>query len=156
MSKDIQMKSMMARCITPIIMAIDWRERKIRVTRSTLNVRKTRTVRKACKLPAPPSPPYEVIIISTMERITTPPSSRFILSAEYFFGPRASSFMHISTIKIQVKISFMRSRSSCRSYSMSYDSMAIPIVLTRTLRVISVLNRFERVNTLSKLLAFFT
>ena len=119
MSNEIQMKSMKACDMTPIIIAIDLRDRKIRVTRSTLNVRKTRTVRKACRFPAPPSPPCAVIIISTIESMTTPPSSRFILSALYFLGPRARSFMHISAMKIQVNISFIKSKSACYSSLMS-------------------------------------
>ena len=43
----IQTKSINARYMTPIIMAIDLSERKMRVTRRTRNVRNTRTVLKA-------------------------------------------------------------------------------------------------------------
>ena len=51
------MKSMNAFCMTPTIIAMDLSERKILVTRKTLKVLKTRTVRKAWRLPAPPPPP---------------------------------------------------------------------------------------------------
>ena len=49
----IQMKSMKERWMTPMTIAIDLRARRIRVTLSTRKVLKTRTVRKACRLPAP-------------------------------------------------------------------------------------------------------
>ena len=75
-------------------------------------------------------------------------------SATYFLGPRARSFMLISTMKTQVKIWFIRSRLSCKFYSMSYDSIAMPIVFTRTLRVINELKKFVRVKAFNTLLAF--
>ena len=80
--------------------AIDLRALRMRVTRSTRKVRNTLTVRKAYKLPAPLPPPSAAITISTIDRITTPPSSKFMGSLAYFLGPRAKSFRHISTIKI--------------------------------------------------------
>ena len=131
----MSIKSMKERCITPITTAIDLRALRIRVTRNTRNVLKTRTVRKAYKLPAPLPPPSDSIIISIMESMTTPPSRRFILSAAYFLGPRARSFNDISTIKIHVKMTFSCSKSSYVDYLISYESIAITTVLTSTLKV---------------------
>ena len=115
----IQMKSMKDLIMTPMIIAIDLRERKIRVTRSTLKVLKTRTVRKACKFPPPLEPPCDVMTISTIERRTTAPSRRFIRSAAYFYGPRASNFMPSSIMKSQVNITFNYTRLASVSSAMS-------------------------------------
>ena len=148
------MKSIKARWITPIIIAIDLSERRIRVTLRTLNVRNTRTVLKACKFPAPPPLPQACITISMIEIVTTAPSKRFIRSAAYFFTPRASNFMLISAMKIHVKIVLRNSISEATFGSMSYDSIDIPIVLTRTQKVMRLSKKEVRVKALSKERAF--
>ena len=152
----IKMKSIMARCITLITCFIDLRALRIRVTRRTRKVRKTRTVLKACRLPAPLPPPIASIIISTIESITTAPSRRFIFSFVYFFGPRAKSFSVISTMKIQVNIKFINSRSSLVFSLMSYASIAIPIVLNRTHKVKKFSKRLHLMNAFMTLRTFFT
>lgn len=149
----IQIKSMNDFVITLIIVTIDLRERRIRVTLRTLNVRNTRTVRKAYRFPAPP-PPWEAMIISTIDRMTIAPSRRFIRSLAYFFGPLASNFMAISDMKIQVNISFMNSRFFAVSLSMSYASIAIPMVLKRTQIVIAFSNIDSLVNAFNRHLTF--
>ena len=131
----MSIKSMKERCITPITTAIDLRALRMRVTRSTRNVLKTRTVRKAYRLPAPLPPPSDSIMISTMESMTTPPSRRFIFSAAYFLGPRARSLSAISTIKIHVKIVLSYSKSFYVELLISYESIAMTTVLTSTLKV---------------------
>ena len=151
------MKSINAIYMTPIIMAIDFKDLKIRVTLRTLNVRKTLTVRKAWRPPAPSPPPFwEAIINSMIEMVTTPPSRRFMGSATYFLGPLASNFNTNSTMKIQVKISFISSRSLNVCGSMLYESMAIPIVFTSTHKLIAFSNRLVRTKPLRMLRPFLT
>lgn len=83
---------------------MDLRERSSLATLKTLKVLKTLTVLKAFR--SPPPPLTAVKSISKIDIDTTPPSSQFILSATYFFGPIASSLLVNSPIKIQVNHSF--------------------------------------------------
>ena len=57
-------------------------------------------------LTLPPLPVATAMSISKILKLTTEPSSQFILSPTYFFGPIAQIFTDISTIKIQVKTAF--------------------------------------------------
>ena len=74
----IRMKSKNDLCITSVTIAIDLSALRMRVTLSTRKVRNTLTVLKACRLPAPEPPPSYCITISTIDKITTPPSSKFM------------------------------------------------------------------------------
>ena len=142
--------------ITVITCFIDFKDRRIRVTRRTRKVRNTRTVLKACRLPAPLPPPIDSIIISTIDRITTPPSRRFIFSLAYFFGPRAKSLRPISQMKIHVMMRFWNSRSFLVYSAISYASIAMPMVFIKTHTVKKFSNRLHRVNDFMVQRTFFT
>ena len=114
-SIEIRMKSINDLMITPITIAIDLSARSTLVTLRTRNVRNTLTVLNVCRLLAPLPPPALSMIISMIDRHTTAPSSKFIVSATYFLGPRAMILIDISTIKIHVKILFMNSILACVS-----------------------------------------
>ena len=152
----IRMKSMNDLPMTLITKVMDCRPRRSLVTRKTRKVLKTLIVRKAYRLPAPPPPPKADIAISTMDRVTTPPSSRFMTSLEYFFGPKASSLRDISTMKIHVKTKFMSSRSFRVFASISYESIAIPIVLMSTQVVKNALKMLNLQKSLITARTFFT
>lgn len=87
--------------MTAMMTFIDLRALKRRATLNTLNVLKTLTVLNADRLP--PCPPRAPIISSMTERLTTDPSSQFILSAKYFLGPIAATFDDNSPMKTHVK-----------------------------------------------------
>jgi len=135
---------------------MDLRARRIRVTLRTRKVRKTLTVRKACRLPPLPPPPMAPMTISTIDKRTTPPSSKFIGSYAYFFGPLARSLRVISTMKIQVNMSFRKIRSSSICGSISYEFIAMTTVLIRTHTVSPFSKMLNRMNCFKKHLTFLT
>lgn len=140
----MRIKSINDLMMTPITIAIDLSARNTLVTLRTRNVRNTLTVLNVCRLFAPPPPPKLAMIISIIDKHTTPPSSKFIVSETYFLGPRARIRIVISTMKIHVKISFMNSILLCVSGVMEYESIAIPTVFARTIAVSALSKMLSR------------
>ena len=94
-----------------MIVYIDFRALSSLATLTTLAVLSTLSVWKACKSP-PSVPAIAVSIISTMDMVTTAPSSQFILSRRYLVSPTAIILLNLSTMKIDVKRVEEASKSS--------------------------------------------
>lgn len=84
---------------------------------STFKVRNTRIVFTAAKLP--PVPFKLIRINSKIDKQTTIPSSKFILSDRYFYTPTANSLTAISITKIQLN-------TKLALYNYSYKLSLIP------------------------------
>ena len=136
-----------------MITFMDFKALKSLATLRTLNVLNTLTVRKADR--SPPPPDTAVISNSTIEIETTPPSSQFILSARYFFGPTAKTFEVSSPMKIQVKIEPANSKSAAISKSILYFSIPMMIVFNKTHAVKALSNKLCLTIIFNKTLAFF-
>ena len=123
-------KELAERQITQMITCIECRARSSRTTRSTLKVLKIRIVLKADRFP--PEPLNSAISISKILKLTTNPSSQFILSWRYFFGPIALILINISMMKIQVKTEFNFSMKMISAAGWLQRSIAICTVLPMT------------------------
>lgn len=152
-SKVIYMNELADLVITAIITFIDFRALSNLATLSTRNVLNTLTVLNAER--SPPPPLTAVKSNSKIERLTTPPSSQFILSCIYFLGPIAATFEVNSPIKIHVKTEPINSNYSARSESILYFSMPMITVFSSTQRVNALSNKLCFTIILSNTLAFF-
>lgn len=139
--------------ITAMITFIDFKALSNLATLSTRNVLNTLTVLKADR--SPPPPLTAVSSSSRIERLTTPPSSQFILSYMYFLGPIAATLDVNSTMKIHVNTEPINSKSSAILESISYFSIPIIIVFNSTQSVRALSNKLCLTIILRKTLAFF-